>query len=257
MSRYLAEKTAFEMISNTYHLKDYRDERIMLAAMLALDRDTFLKTLNSPKMEAMTQLYTGTMSPSHIRSLKNAVISLTTSISHLAVDSGIDAKLSFALRAYYIHYQEQLTKTSALRKLVRDILLHYYDLIQNQKQKAHSKPITLALHYIDRNLYTSCPVPALAAYVGLEPHYFSTLFSKQVGLSPGRYILQRKLDEAYTLLSEHGTSVTSVAESLGFCDTSHFSRQFKKAFGYPPSALLRMKVPAASQKSSSTFPTLN
>jgi AraC-like DNA-binding protein len=103
------------------------------------------------------------------------------------------------------------------------------------ERQQYSKPIASAVRYIGENLYGQCRVADVAAHVGLEPHYFSVLFTRQVGVPPSKYIKRRKLEEARRLLSQLGVTVTMAAESLGFCDTAHFSRQFKAAYGVPPS----------------------
>jgi AraC family transcriptional regulator len=122
-------------------------------------------------------------------------------------------------------------------------LLHYYDLARSEKRRFYSKPIASAVRFIGSHLYNPCHVSDVATYVGLEQHYFSSLFSKQVGLPPSQYILRKKLEESKYLLSHLGSSVTEVAESLCFCDAAHFSRCFSKFYGMPPSHASRVDRP--------------
>ena len=195
------------------------------------------------RVEDVLLSYAGVLGPNRLRGLRNAMICLITPLSRLAIDRGADVELCFALSDYYINYLEGIDKDEELFELTRQILLHYYDLVQNEERRLYSKPIASAVRYVDRNLYGPCPVSAVAAYVGLEQHYFSSLFSKQVGLPPSQYILHRKLEESKYLLSQLGISVTEVAEALCFCDVAHFSRCFKKAYGISPSHVSRIDMP--------------
>lgn len=247
MSRFQAEKAAREMILSGYRHHTYEDERRAYTMLFLLERDVFVELLHSAETDAFIDGYLEIMAPTRMRALKNALISLITTVCRVAIDGGVDVEFSFALSDYYINHLERLDSEPALRELMHEIMLHYYDLVQNEKRQSYSKPVASAVRYIGRNLYGPCPVADVAAYVRLEPHYFSALFSKQVGMPPGRYILQRKLEEAKQILTELNATVTETAESLGFCDVSHFSRQFKKAFGFSPSAMRRTDMPRRPQ----------
>lgn len=65
--------------------------------------------------------------------------------------------------------------------------------------------------------------------------YLRKLFLKQLGCTPKQYYLQLKLDAGLMMLQRKGSSVKQVAYDLGFNDSFHFSRAFKKQFHYPPS----------------------
>ncbi|MEM6770186.1 MAG: helix-turn-helix transcriptional regulator, partial [Bacteroidota bacterium] len=58
------------------------------------------------------------------------------------------------------------------------------------------------------------------------------------GAPPHKWIMERRLLEAYEILKHQPTSVTRVALDLGFKDLPHFSRRFKGRFGVSPSSLL-------------------
>jgi AraC-like DNA-binding protein len=130
-------------------------------------------------------------------------------------------------------------------------MLHYYDMAHGDEMKFYSKPVASAIRYIGANLYSPCRVSDVASYVGLEKHYFSSLFSKQAGLPPSKYILHKKLEESKYLLSRLGASVTDVAESLCFCDAHHFSRCFRMFYGMPPSQASRVDRPRRDLRPSS------
>lgn len=243
MSRYQAEKAAREMMSSGYRHHTYEEERTAYSRMFQFEREAFIEMIQSPQVDDMLMRYAEILAPTHIRALKNTIICLISAVCRAAIDEGVDVEFSFALSDYYINQLEMTLTEQKLRQLTREIMLHYYDLVQNEKRQDYTKPVASAVRYIGRNLYGVCPVSAVAEHVGLEPHYFSALFSRQVGISPGRYIMQRKLEEARRMLMQLGATVTDTAESLGFCDAAHFSRCFKKAYGFSPSVMSRRDMP--------------
>lgn len=235
MSRLQAERAARQMIMSGYRHHTWEEERRAYNALFLLEREEFVEVINSQNANDVLLNYKEVLAPTSLRAVQNALICLISSVCRIAIELGVDVELSFALSDYYINLLETLTDEESLLALSRQILLHYFDLAQNASRQHYSKPIIGAMRYIGRNLYGVCRVSSVAAYVGLEVHYFSKLFSKEAGLCPSKYIMQRKLEESKRLLEELHTNVTTVAESLGFCDTAHFSRCFKAAYGVSPS----------------------
>ncbi len=88
--------------------------------------------------------------------------------------------------------------------------------------------------YIDANLNEKLSVSTLARRVGLSPHHFSHSFSASFGLSPHRYVLQRRIAEATRLLKESKLSVAEIAYELGFSSHAHFSQIYRKNTGMSP-----------------------
>ena len=60
------------------------------------------------------------------------------------------------------------------------------------------------------------------------------MFSRNQGVSVGRYILCRRIDAAKKLLEQDDMLVSDVAGAVGFDDANYFSRVFKKETGQTP-----------------------
>lgn len=60
---------------------------------------------------------------------------------------------------------------------------------------------------------------------------FAAIFSD----TPGRWLVQRRLQEAHFLIEKKGQKPSDIYLDLGFEDLSHFSFAFKKRFGKSPS----------------------
>ena len=78
-------------------------------------------------------------------------------------------------------------------------------------------------------------VGALAERVGYSRFHFSRLYKEATGVSPGRRMIQLRVQRAQELLREkpHWT-VAAVAAACGFGDQSHLSRHFRVATGTTP-----------------------
>jgi AraC family L-rhamnose operon transcriptional activator RhaR len=75
----------------------------------------------------------------------------------------------------------------------------------------------------------------LADRVHLDPAYLSRLFKQHTGLPPMRYLAQRRVEHAASLLRSD-LSIQQVAALAGWPEPSYFARRFKAATGLTPSA---------------------
>ena len=82
----------------------------------------------------------------------------------------------------------------------------------------------LQVHYTEE-----ITLQELAQVANLSPFHLARLFRQGVGLPPHMYQTQLRLVHAKTLLAQ-GFDVSYVALEMGFCDQSHFARQFKRHF---------------------------
>jgi len=92
----------------------------------------------------------------------------------------------------------------------------------------------------------------IAAAVGLTPSSLCRLFRRYQGISPYRYLLQRKMAVAAEFLMETGGLVKEAAQRVGFADPYHFSRCFHAVHGIYPARLRayrpRRRLPGAAEK---------
>jgi AraC family transcriptional regulator, exoenzyme S synthesis regulatory protein ExsA len=68
---------------------------------------------------------------------------------------------------------------------------------------------------------------------------FKREFNEVFGITPGRWLTQKRLELARYLLENTGRSVMETALDSGFNNHSHFSRIFKEKFGMSPFQLSR------------------
>jgi AraC-like DNA-binding protein len=92
---------------------------------------------------------------------------------------------------------------------------------------------------IDRSLARKIDVRDLAAVASLSTSHFSRAFRASLGFPPHRYIMERRIDVAATLVRETSRPLTDIALEVGFADQSHFTRVFLHIKGEPPGVFRR------------------
>ena len=89
--------------------------------------------------------------------------------------------------------------------------------------------------YVETHLEDSISLQDLASTTGLSTSHFIRAFKRSAGVTPHRYLLQRRVRRALGLLVETTLALSEVAMASGFADQSHFCRQFRKLVGATPS----------------------
>ncbi len=75
----------------------------------------------------------------------------------------------------------------------------------------------------------------IAERLGVSESHLIRLFSRHVGISPGRFLKKRRIAYAKELLLQPELPVSLVAELAGFEDANYFSKVFRKEAGMSPS----------------------
>lgn len=74
----------------------------------------------------------------------------------------------------------------------------------------------------------------LAAGSGISAGHLAELFTRQVGVPPQRYLLERRLERAAELLAGSDLPITTIALDVGFGSGPHFSRAFRAVMRCSP-----------------------
>ncbi len=103
------------------------------------------------------------------------------------------------------------------------------------QQKGKIKRISKAVDYIHANLDRPVSVEKLARVVHMSRTAFYLNFKEVMQLSPLQYAKSVKLFEAQKLI-KGGKRVNEASYLVGYNNLAQFSREYKRQFGYTPSA---------------------
>lgn len=139
----------------------------------------------------------------------------------------------FALKRYdavtgglaaFLRMAEVCMHQMAAQKIVR---LHYPSFLEE------------ALKVIEDNIRGPLSVKEVAEALDVSPAYLTDLMSKELGICPSQYIMQKKMRIAADLLQKDGEmSIAEAGTAVGLGDAGYFSRVFKKYHGLSPSEYL-------------------
>ena len=88
--------------------------------------------------------------------------------------------------------------------------------------------------YIEAHLDDRLTLADLAGVACLSSYHFSRSFKQAVGVGPQRYVMQRRIDRAKTLMRRTRQPLASIALEVGFTDQSHLTSVFRRATGMTP-----------------------
>lgn len=119
---------------------------------------------------------------------------------------------------------------------VASLLMELYSSVVPRKQYEVNDRLIQVKDYIDKNYNLPITVESISSYFSTNRSYLSRSFKEKYGKSPKEYLLSLRLQRAKQLLNNEGMNVTEAAFLCGFNSQSHFSRIFKKWYGYAPKA---------------------
>ena len=89
--------------------------------------------------------------------------------------------------------------------------------------------------FIDAHLGEEMTIAALASEACLSPYHFARAFKAATGTPPHRYLTDRRIGYAKTLIAEGRYSLAEIADICGFSSQAHLARWFKRIVGMTPS----------------------
>jgi AraC-like DNA-binding protein len=123
-----------------------------------------------------------------------------------------------------------------VQKSLLTLLVHELDQAEPREAASGAGPdaVQRALRFIERNCLRTLSLDEVADAVSKSPAHLTTLVRRATGQSVGAWIIAGRMAEARRRLARSAESVQLVAERVGYADTTHFIRLFKRAHGASP-----------------------
>jgi transcriptional regulator GlxA family with amidase domain len=101
-------------------------------------------------------------------------------------------------------------------------------------QLAENEPIRELQEWIADNLDADLSVPSLAARAHMSERNFARVFTREVGMTPARYVESLRLERARVALSDSAQPVAEVARRCGFGTATTMRRVFERRLRVRP-----------------------
>lgn len=110
-------------------------------------------------------------------------------------------------------------------------LLSYFCSLMNEPQSVSLQRV------MDDNYCFNLKLEQYAELCNRSLSAFKRDFQKQFSTTPGKWLLEKRLNHAMHLLTNIDKTVSEATFESGFENPSHFSRSFKERFGIAPTAI--------------------
>lgn len=95
--------------------------------------------------------------------------------------------------------------------------------------------------FMNKNYMFNVSIPRFAYLTGRSLSAFKRDFKTTLNKTPNRWLVQKRLEEAYFLIDKKGKKPSEIYLDLGFETLQHFSFAFKKQFGMTLTDLVEQK----------------
>lgn len=173
-------------------------------------------------------------------SLKKPIL-ITDDSNHFLLD---------AFNAAFFHYYSDRKERTALLSAYGDLITCY--LAAFQAVHPRSAVVEKIEHDIISNYADSdFELDTFLRSLPFSYDYLRKLFQKELGVTPHKYLIDKRLQIAAEILvnvENNGNSVADIAMMCGFRDPLYFSKMFKKKYGVAPSYYVRAHAESPSSK---------
>ncbi|MDY3617458.1 AraC family transcriptional regulator [Agathobaculum sp.] len=127
----------------------------------------------------------------------------------------------------------KMEKEEAFFFLLEQVLQEYASPFDEAEISVPNQQIQTLCTYMENHFAENITLDDLLKMADFGKSYLLRTFTKQVGVSPYRYLQTIRLDKAKKLL-EQGVAPVDAANMSGFADQSHFTNFFKTFIGLTP-----------------------
>ena len=147
-----------------------------------------------------------------------------------------DALFAKGLLQYITTHSDPELNNQAI-DLFSNWCIRYIDRLQPfAPLKKRANPLRFAplLKHLDKHMLYTMTADEASAICNMSKSHFFSLFRQHFGKTFSDFLTERQITQAKYLLSRSDMTVAEVAQILGFCDSSYFSKVFKASSGTTP-----------------------
>ena len=153
----------------------------------------------------------------------------------VSIQAGLLDMVAYDIRDEFISEFDNAVSLPDLYDLVHG-MAHHFALKMKYvlKEKKCSARLVKMMEYIESHLSEKIELADVAAHVNLSRTYACATFKEELGITISDFIKRERMLEAKRLLRETNLSAADIADRLGFCSQSYFTKQFAEIEGVTP-----------------------
>lgn len=143
-----------------------------------------------------------------------------------------------------IDFYEKIVKFETqeeINRWIRNIITWVVNFLQENKSMKVSRTIACAREFIRSNYSNdNLTLKLVSDYVQLSESHFSSTFTKEMGQTFIDYLTKVRIEKAKELIATTNLKIYEICEKVGYTNTEHFSRIFKRIVGSSPKDYKKM-----------------
>ncbi len=177
------------------------------------------------------------------------VVFVSASGSDRAVNEALrlGARDCFRRPVDILRFKDRISALRQLKNATRErrTPLHSVDTRSPEFARATTElPDTIlrAVDFIENHFFEhDLGIDRIAGIAGMSPFHFCRVFKKHMNVTPMRFVALVRVEKAKNLIrnSHENASISLIATTAGFYDSSNFNKHFKKITGLTPSCFKR------------------
>lgn len=160
---------------------------------------------------------------------------------------GLQAELRYLFENPKIHHRmepmEFLYHAYSYDDLKEQLFLELSTVLHLDESGASHRSALLVervREYLDIHFAEEISYKEFNCIFGYSEKYITAVFKEKLGVTPSRYVLEKKMELARRLMSqERGLLLREVAQRVGYSDQLYFSKVFKNCTGMSPSSYMK------------------
>lgn len=130
------------------------------------------------------------------------------------------------------------------QRTIGELCDHYSQLMArvidegvSENQRRHRVDIRPIKRYIEEHYQENISLEQLAQLYSISKEYLSTRFRKEYSMTFSEYLVSLRMERARELIIDYGVPLKKIPELIGYIDTPHFYKVFKRYYGITPGAM--------------------
>ena len=156
-------------------------------------------------------------------------ISILPAIDKTAVDNNVSARFQKLFEGFA---RNDAYRTYDLSALLDRLLIEIGRSVK--KKETERASLSKSIRFINESYATQIKIPDLAKMENMCMTAYNLQFKKQMGMSPTKYIIKLRTDNAMELLRTTNMTIKEIGAACGYADGNFFRKTFKRVTGCSP-----------------------